>query len=74
MTTIRVSEETKKRLEMEKRKGESFDDVILRLTDRDKWQGFGVLEGGKDTREGMQKVRKEFSEEMDEEVEEMEQE
>ncbi|XGI82701.1 antitoxin VapB family protein [Halorutilales archaeon Cl-col2-1] len=74
MTTIRVSEETKKRLEMEKRENESFDDVILRLTDRDKWQGFGALEGGKDSKEGMQKVREEFSEEMDRDVEEMEQE
>lgn len=32
---IRISDEAKQRLESRKREGESFTDVIMRLTDRD---------------------------------------
>jgi len=32
---IRISEDAKERLESRKREGESFTDVIMRLTDRD---------------------------------------
>lgn len=32
---IRISDEAKRRLESRKREGESFTDVIMRLTDRD---------------------------------------
>lgn len=57
-TSIRVSDEVKRRLELEKREGESFEDVILRLTSTDKWRGFGVLsDETEDTREGMKQMR-----------------
>ena len=62
-TSIRVSTETKRRLELAKREGESFDDVIRRLASTDRWAGFGVLadaEGG--TREGMTAIRTETRE------------
>jgi predicted CopG family antitoxin len=42
-TSIRVSEETKARLETLKRSDESFDDLLGRLTNRERWAGFGVL-------------------------------
>lgn len=42
-TSIRVSEETKARLETLKRPDESFDDLLGRLTNRERWAGFGVL-------------------------------
>jgi predicted CopG family antitoxin len=57
-TTIRVSEETKRRLDLHKREGESYEEVIVRLTGRDKWAGFGALEETDgDTRAGMRDVR-----------------
>lgn len=57
-TSIRVSEEAKRRLELLKREGESFEDVIMRLTEEDKWAGFGALaETETDTREGMRAMR-----------------
>jgi len=60
-TSIRVSEEAKHRLDLFKREGESYEDVILRLTDRDKWAGFGVLaETDGETRAGMAKMRKQM--------------
>lgn len=42
-TSIRVSEETEARLETLKRSDESFDDLLGRLTNRERWVGFGVL-------------------------------
>lgn len=42
-TSIRVSEAAKERLQLHKREGESYDDVIMRLTERDPWAGFGAL-------------------------------
>jgi len=60
-TSIRVSDEAKQRLELEKRENESFEDVILRLTSTDKWRGFGALaDEAEDTREGMQQMRREM--------------
>ena len=58
-TSIRVSAETKTRLDLVKRSGESYDDVIRRLTQRDKWAGFGALadETG-ETADGMARVRR----------------
>jgi predicted CopG family antitoxin len=62
-TSIRVSDEAKRRLDLYKRDDESYEDVILRLTERDKWAGFGVLsDTGTDTREGMEKMREEMRE------------
>lgn len=69
-TSIRVSEATKARLDLFKREGESYEDVIRRLTERDKWAGFGALSGGPDTRSGMNRVREAVREGMDEDVEE----
>ncbi|MFB6217818.1 MAG: antitoxin VapB family protein [Halobacteriaceae archaeon] len=60
-TSIRVSEETKARLDLCKRSGESYDDVIRRLASGDKWAGFGALaDTDGDTREGMARIRAEF--------------
>lgn len=62
-TSIRLSEEAKARLDLHKRAGESYEDVILRLTERDPWAGFGALaETDQDTREGMERVREEMRE------------
>jgi len=50
--SIRLSEEVKG-LDRHKRAGESYEDVILRLTERDPWAGFGALaECDQDTRGG----------------------
>lgn len=71
-TSIRVSDETKTRLDLLKREGESYDDVINRLTGRDRWAGFGALSNEEsDTREGMERVRKELREGMQEDIEEL---
>jgi predicted CopG family antitoxin len=69
-TSIRVSEDVKRRLELEKREGESFEDVIRRLTSTDKWRGFGVLsDEGEDTREGMKQMRESVRDGFDDDVE-----
>lgn len=72
-TSIRVSDEVRHRLELEKREGESFDDVLRRLTSSDKWSGFGALadEDG-DTREGMEQVRGQLRDGLDDDVAEFE--
>jgi predicted CopG family antitoxin len=41
--TIRISEENWRRLEELKEDGDSFDDVVTRLTTGDRWSGFGAL-------------------------------
>ncbi len=62
-TSIRLSEEAKRRLELQKQRGESFDDVILRLTERDRWAGFGVLsDSDTATRDGMDEIRRRMRE------------
>jgi len=69
-TSIRVSEEAKQRLDLHKREGESYEDVILRLTDRDKWAGFGVLADTEtDTRQGMATMREQLREGMATDIE-----
>lgn len=69
-TSIRVSEEAKRRLDLYKREGESYEDVILRLTERDRWAGFGILTDTEtDTRAGMAKMRDELRAGMAEDVE-----
>ncbi len=59
-TSVRVSEDTRKRLELARREGESLDDAIRRLAGSDRWLGFGALadEAG-DTRDGLGRVRDE---------------
>lgn len=57
-TSIRVSEEAKDRLDLHKREGESYEDVIMRLTEHDKWAGYGALsDTDGETRTGMQRMR-----------------
>ncbi|WP_276252127.1 DUF7557 family protein [Haloarcula rara] len=68
-TTIRLSEEAKERLTLLKRKGESYEDVIMRLTETDKWAGFGVLGGAEtDTSDGMERVRAEMQSGLDDDI------
>lgn len=60
-TSIRVSDEAKDRLDLYKREGESYEDVIMRLTERDKWVGFGALsDTDGETRTGMNTIREEM--------------
>lgn len=69
-TSIRVSDEVKRRLELEKRGDESFDDVLMRLTSSDKWRGFGALaDEEQDTKEGMRKMRREVRDGFSDDVE-----
>lgn len=69
-TSIRLSEEAKARLDRFKRRGESYEDVIMRLTERDRWAGFGVLsDADTDTREGMKRMREATREGVTEDVE-----
>lgn len=70
-TTIRLSDDAKERLRLAKREGESYDDVIMRLTARDKWAGFGALaDGNRETRSGLAKMREELREGMNDDIEE----
>lgn len=60
-TSIRVSNEAKDRLDLYKREGESYEDVIMRLTEGDKWAGFGVLsDTDAETRDGLERMREEM--------------
>jgi len=57
-TSIRVSEEAKQRLDLYKREGESYEDAIIRLTERDQWAGFGALgDTDTETRAGLNRMR-----------------
>lgn len=55
-TSIRLSSEAKQRLDVHKREGESYEDVILRLTESDKWAAFGIADSGAAV-EGMERIR-----------------
>jgi predicted CopG family antitoxin len=69
-TSIRVSDDVKRRLELEKREDESFEDVIRRLTSTDKWRGFGVLsEEAENTRDGMKRMRESMQDGFDDDIE-----
>lgn len=69
-TSIRVSDKVKQRLDLFKREGESYNDVLIRLTERDKWAGFGALsDSDTETRDGMVKIREAARERMDSEIE-----
>jgi len=70
-TTIRLSEEAKERLALLKREDESFEDVIMRLTEDDKWAGFGALaDAESDTKEGMDRVRAQLRDGIDGDIRE----
>lgn len=69
-TSIRVSEEAKRRLDLFKRAGESYEDVIMRLTERDQWAGFGVLsDTDTETSDGMARMRERMRDGVEEDVE-----
>jgi predicted CopG family antitoxin len=69
-TSIRVSEEAKHRLDLYKREGDSYEDVIMRLTDRDQWAGFGALSDSEtDTKAGLDKIRAEMQSGMVDDIE-----
>lgn len=69
-TSIRVSDEAKRRLDLYKREGESYEDVIIRLTERDQWAGFGALsDTDTDTRDGMETMRDDLRNGMAENIE-----
>lgn len=71
-TSLRVSEAAKARLDLFKQKGESYNDVIMRLTERDPWAGFGIADGDPaSTREDMGTLRDAMRQRMDEHIEEM---
>lgn len=65
-TSIRLSREAKQRLELHKREGESYDDVIRRLTSRNKWAGFGIAEDV--DREGMRRLREQMNADMSDRI------
>jgi predicted CopG family antitoxin len=65
--TIRVSKTNWQRLRDLKREGESFNDVIERLTTDDKWQGFGAL-SDTDVTDEMATVDAELEAELDAET------
>lgn len=70
-TTIRISEETKRRLELARREDESLEDVVRRLVGTDRWAGFGVLaDESEETRDGLQEVREQMRDGMDRDSEE----
>lgn len=70
-TSIRISDGAKRRLDLLKRDGESYDDVIRRLATRDKWAGFGVLEDDQEAfREAVRGVREETRRNMTDDIEE----
>ena len=69
-TSIRVSTEAKRRLDLYKREGDSYEDVIMRLTERDKWAGFGILaDTESDTRKGMEAIRQQMRTGVSEDIE-----
>ena len=66
---ISLREDAYERLAAQKREGESFDDVIERLTARDKWAGFGIAGGdAASAREGMAGIHESMRGEMERDV------
>jgi len=69
-TSIRISIEAKQRLDLYKREGDSYEDVIRRLTERDKWAGFGTLsETETETKSGLDNMRAELQAGMEDDIE-----
>ncbi|MEF8801989.1 MAG: antitoxin VapB family protein [Halolamina sp.] len=66
---ISLKEEAYERLRALKRENESFSDVVLRITESDRWSGFGAL-SETDIQEGMQQAKSELSTGMEESLEE----
>jgi predicted CopG family antitoxin len=71
-TTIRLTDESKERLDSLKRKGESYDDVIQRLTSsEDELVSFGALSDVDGFVENVEQIGAEFNQAIDEDIEEM---
>ena len=71
-TAITITDEARNRLDFHRRDEESYSDVILRLTEQDKWAGFGIASGNsEDTREGMKNIREEMNQTVEEDTERM---
>ncbi|MFB6194453.1 MAG: antitoxin VapB family protein [Halobaculum sp.] len=70
-TTIRLSTDAKRRLDLHKRDEESYEDVIVRLTERDRWAGFGAFEetDADEAAEGLSEIRSDMDREMSERIE-----
>lgn len=70
-TTIQLSADAKRRLDLHRRDGESYEDVIRRLTDGDRWAGFGAFDeaDADEVAEGVSKIRAELNEEATERIE-----
>lgn len=70
-TTIRLSEETKRRLDTLKRGDESYETVIRRLAERDRWAGFGAFEEAEadDAAAGLAEIRADLEEESADRIE-----
>jgi len=64
--TISLTEEAYNRLREHKREGESFTDVVLRLTDRgkDPLAGFGAMEDVDGFREAVAQTRDDLDEDL----------
>lgn len=71
-TSIRLSDAAKKRLDIYKREGESYNDAIIRLTSKDRWAGFGIAAGdSSDARDGVDEIRSSMRRQMERDIEEM---
>ena len=60
-TSIRLSTEAKNRLDLFKKDNESYNDAIMRLTERDQWAGFGIAHGDPaNARDGLDDIRQQM--------------
>jgi predicted CopG family antitoxin len=65
---ITVTEEAYERLKAHKREGESFTDVVLRLStqERDVWDGYGAFRSVDGFRDAVQRGKETFDQDFDE--------
>lgn len=70
--TIELSAETTRRLDALRRDGESYDDVICRLTEH-KWAWFGVCDetDPEEAREGLSEIRAKLNERSSKRIEQI---
>jgi len=72
--SLTITEEAYDKLKARKRPGESFTDVVLRLSgsERDIWKGFGAYEGiGDDVKAELDEEREAWNEELREREDEL---
>lgn len=71
-TSLRASQEAIARLDRLRREGESYSELIMRLTENDPWAGFGIADSDPEfTREGMEEIRESMRRRMDEQIEDV---